>query len=181
MGRTSNVSGLRTRLEQKSEQERRQIEALMRSELGKLSKNLRSIVESEQATIERDTRQRMEAAARRIHAPLNTLQSVNEVLTRAWLRPVVIGLGLFLGILGGSWGLTRWLSNEIEGLLQTRAELTVEIEEQQRTVERLKQTTWGVALHEGNEGGRFVVLPPGALEDPPWTVGGRPAIRLSSE
>ena len=57
----------------------------------------------------------------------------------------------------------------------------MEIKEQQRTVERLKETTWGVVLHEGNEGRRFVVLPPGTLEDPPWTVGGRPAVDLSSE
>ncbi len=57
MGKTSNVSDLRTRLEQKSEQERQQIEALMRSKLSKLSENLRSIVKSELATIERDTRQ----------------------------------------------------------------------------------------------------------------------------
>ena len=83
--------------------------------------------------------------------------------------------------MGGSWGLTRWLSNDIESLFETRAALTVEIEEQQRTVERLQETTWGVVLHEGQQGRRFVVLPPGTLEDPPWTVGGRPAVDLSSE
>ena len=181
MSKSSNVSDLRTRLEQKSEQDRQQIEELIRNELGKLSENLRSIVESELATIERDTRQRMASAAQRVHATLDTLQSVNEALTKAWLRPVVIGLSLFLGILGGSWGLTRWLSNDIESLLQRRAELTVEIEEQQRTVERLKETTWGVVLHEGSQGKKFVILPHGSLKDPPWTVGGRPAAKLSSE
>ena len=46
MGKTSNVSDLRTRLEQKSEQERQQVEVLIRSELGKLRENLRNIVES---------------------------------------------------------------------------------------------------------------------------------------
>ena len=43
-----------------------------------------------------------------------------------------------------------------------------------------KQGTWGVALVE-RENGRFVVLPQGTLEYPPWTVDGRPAVRLSSE
>ena len=181
MSKSSNVSDLRTRLEQKSEQERQQIEALVRSELGKLSGNLRSIVESELATIERDTRQRVEAAAQRVHMTLDTLRSVNEVLTKAWLRPVVIGLSLFLGILGGSWGLTRWLTSNIESLFEKRTELSVEIEEQQRTVERLKETTWGVVLHEGSQGKKFVILPHGSLKDPPWTVGGRPAVLLSSE
>ena len=93
----------------------------------------------------------------------------------------MIGLSLFLGILGGGWGLTRWLSNDIESLFKTRDELTVEIDEQQRTVERLKETTWGMVLHEGDEGRRFVVLPGGTLDYPPWTVGGRSAVELSSE
>ena len=174
MGKISNVSDLRTRLEQKSEHERQQIEELIQGELGKLSENLRNIIES-------DTRRRMEDTARRIRSSLEEMRSVNEIMRRAWLRPVAIGLSLFLVILGGSWGLTRWLSNDIESLFETRAALTVEIEEQQRTVERLQETTWGVVLHEGQQGRRFVVLPPGTLEDPPWTVGGRPAVDLSSE
>ena len=51
----------------------------------------------------------------------------------------------------------------------------MEIEEQRQTVERLKETTWGVVLHEGEEGRKFVVLPAGSFLNPPWTVGGRPA------
>ena len=31
------------------------------------------------------------------------------------------------------------------------------------------------------DGERFVVMPHGTLEDPPWTVRGRPALKLSSE
>ena len=116
-----------------------------------------------------------------MRSSLDGMRSVNEALTRAWLRPLAVGLSLFLGILIGSWGLTRWLSSNIESLFEMRAALTVEIEEQQRTVERLQQTTWGVVLHEGDEGRRFVVLPEGTLEYPPWTVGGRPAVELSSE
>ena len=59
MSRTSKVSDLRTRLEQKSEQERRQIEEPVRSALGKLSKNLQHITQSELAT-----RREVEEAAR---------------------------------------------------------------------------------------------------------------------
>ena len=57
----------------------------------------------------------------------------------------------------------------------------MEIKEQRRTVERLKETTWGVVLHEGEEGRKFVVLPAGSLPNPPWTVGGRTAVPLFSE
>ena len=44
----------------------------------------------------------------------------------------------------------------------------------------IEETSWGVTLRE-IDGERFVVLPDGTLEDPPWTVGGRPALKLSSE
>lgn len=181
MDGSSNVSKLRTRLEQKSEQDRQQIEELIRREYGKLSKNLQSIAGSELSTIENAIRKEVEEYAARVQVLLDRTRQANRALTKAWLRPLVVGLSLFLGILGGSWGLTRWLSSNIESLLDTKAALSVEIKEQQLTVERLKETTWGVVLHEGNEGRRFVVLPAGTLKYPPWTVGGRPAVELSSE
>ena len=66
--------------------------------------------------------------------------------------------------------LQRWLSNNIRNLIETKAVFQFEIEEQRRTVEHLKETTWGVVLHEGEEGRKFVVLPAGSLPNPPWTV-----------
>ena len=45
------------------------------------------------------------------------------------------GLLLFLGICVGSWGLTRWLSNRIESLIETKAVLQLDIKEQRQTVE----------------------------------------------
>ena len=38
---------------------------------------------------------------------------------------------------------------------------------------RARESGWGIALRE-IEGERFVVLPAGALADPPWTVGAWP-------
>ena len=84
------------------------------------------------------------------------------------------------GICGGSWGLTRWYSNQIQNLIEARAAFQVEIEEQRRPVERLKETTWDVVLHEGEEG-RFVILPESTPENPLLSMGGRPAVPLSSE
>ena len=43
-----------------------------------------------------------------------------------------------------------------------------------------EEASWRVTLR-GIDGERFVVLPDGTLEDPPWTVRGRPALKLSSE
>ena len=41
-------------------------------------------------------------------------------IRRAWFRPLVIGLSLFLGILGGSWGLMHWQSSRVQRLLETQ-------------------------------------------------------------
>ena len=74
----------------------------------------------------------------------------------------------------------HWLSTRIQARIQTAAALDLDIEEARQTLARLEATTWGIALRE-IEGERFVMLPAGALADPPWTVGTRSAVKLSSE
>ena len=167
MNGTSSGSDLQARLQKRAEQDRQEIEALTQSELKKLAKNLRQSVNDEMYIIVRDIK--------------DHTRWMNAALWRPWLRSVTVGVCLFLGILAGSWGLTRWYANQIQSLIETQAVLQVEIKEQRRTVERLKETTWGVVLHEGEQGRKFVVLPKGTLDYPPWTVGGRPAVPLSSE
>ena len=102
------------------------------------------------------------------------------MLLRAWLRPLVFGLSLFLGICGGSWAAMPWLWTTIEHRIETLAVLHVDIDQARVTLDQIEDTTWGVTLRE-IDGERFVVLPAGALSNPPWTMGGRPAVKLSSE
>ena len=118
----------------------------------------------------------MEAQVRRMHG----------LLLRAWLRPLVIGLlvglGLLLGICGGSWGLMQWQSSRVQNLLETQEALQVEIAEAQTALEQLQAQTWGVRLYEAEDGTRHVLFPKGALgEHWRWNVHGQPAIQLSSE
>ena len=160
MSRTSSGTDLSTRLQQKIEQERKQIEAVTQKEFEKLEGGLRWIVSNALDTIESDTRR------------------ISEVLRRAWIRPLVIGLMFFLGMVGGSWGLMGWLSSSIESPIRRRASLQAEIESQEKTIERLRDKTWRVDLHEDEEG-RFVVFPRGEFKD--WDgrrLRGRPAYRL---
>ena len=105
---------------------------------------------------------------------------MHVLLMRAWVRPLVMGLSLFLGISGGSWATTHWLSTRIENRIYTLAVLNVDIKQARETLAQMEQTTWGVTLNE-IDGERFVVLPAGSLDYPPWRVGGRPAVMLSSE
>ena len=105
---------------------------------------------------------------------------MNAALWRPWLRSVTVGVCLFLGILAGSWGLTRWYANQIQSLIETRAALEFEIQEARQTIERIEQTTWGVKLVEVN-GQRFAILPESTPENPLGIMDGRPTVRLSSE
>ena len=117
-------------------------------------------------SIERDT---AEATAR-----------MRALLLKAWLRPLVVGLSLFLGISGGSWVTMHWLSASIELRIETLAALNVRIEQARETLAEIDETTWGVTFLE-IEGERVVVLPAGTLDDPAWTWRDRPAVKLSRE
>ena len=163
---TSNANDLTGRLRKRLEDERREIEELTASELERLGENSRRVARNALRTIERDT----EAATGRMRA----------LLLRAWLRPLVVGLSLWLGIFGGSWATMHWLWTRIQIRIETAATLDLDIEEARRTLAQLEAATWGIALRE-IEGERFVVLPAGSLAYPPLTVGTRPAVKLSNE
>ena len=166
MSMTSNPNDLSVRVKNRMAADRRQIETATTSELRGLGANLRAVVRDELRTTEADTA----AATARTRA----------LLLNAWLRPLVVGLSLFLGLSGGSWGLMHWLSASIQSRIETRAVLDVRIDQARETLAEIEDTTWGVTLRE-IDGQRFVVLPEGALDHPPWTVGGRPALKLPSE
>ena len=163
---TSSVSGLTDRLRKRLERERREIEELTADELDRLGENSRRVARNALRTIERHT----EAATGRMRA----------LLLRAWLRPLVVGLSLWLGICGGSWATMHWLWTRIQVRIETVAELDRDIEEARQTLAQFEKDTWGIALQE-IEGERFVVLPAGTLAYPPWTVRDRPAVKLSRE
>ena len=163
---TSSQSDLTERLRQKLETERLEIEATASRELRRLGESLNGVASDALHSIEDD----MAVSTGRIHV----------LLMRAWLRPLVMGLSLFLGISGGSWATMHWLSASIESRIRTVAVLNVNIKQARETLAQMERTTWGVTLRK-IDGQRFVVLPAGSLDNPPWRVGGRPAVMLSSE
>ena len=161
---TSNATDLTDRLRRRLESERREIEQLTASEFERLAENSRRVVKNALSTIERDTE---EATGR-----------MRELLLKAWLRPLIVGLSLWIGICAGSWATMHWLSRSIQD--RTVAGLGRDIEEARRTLAQLEVDTWGLVFHEiGGE--RFVVVPDGAIADPPWRVDDRPALKLSNE
>ena len=166
MQKTSSANDLTERLRRRLETERREIEELTASELGRLGANSWRVARNALRTIERDT----EEATGRMRA----------MLLKAWLRPLVVGLSLWLGIFGGSWATMRWLSRSIQDRIATLAMANVRIEQARATLAGIEEKTWGLTLRE-IEGERFVVLPPGTRADPGWEVRDQPAVKLSRE
>lgn len=80
-----------------------------------------------------------------------------------------------------SKALTQWLSSSVQGELELLEAVERRVGEASLTLQRLEETTWGVTLQDF-ENGRFVVLLLGTdIQTQRWSVGGRPAVRLSSE
>ena len=94
--------------------------------------------------------------------------------------PPAIRLSLFLGICGGSWATTHWLSRIIDSRLETLTEVNIRIHRARETLAELQETTWDVELREIT-GERYAVLPAGAPSRPAFSMGGRPYMKLSRE
>ena len=129
MERTSSANDLTGRMRRRLERERREIEELTASELGRLGENSRSVARNALRTIESDTE---EATGR-----------MRELLLKAWLRPFVVGLSLWLGIFGGGWATMRWLSRSIQARIERVAELDFDIGEARRTLAQMEEDTPG--------------------------------------
>ena len=163
---TSTRSDLTSRLQRRLENERAEIETTAARELKVLGESLRGVAQSALSTIEADTGA--------------WIGRVRATLLRGWLWLLAFGLMLSAGICVGSWAGTRWLWTTIEQQIETLAVLRVDIAQARQTLAQLEEKTWSVELRE-IDGQRFVVLPDGSLEHPPWTVGGRPALKLRGE
>ena len=157
---TSNVNDLSARLRRRMEDEDRETTAIAERELRTFGETLNA---SANDTL-RITEAAMAAQVGRMHG----------LLWRGWLRSLVVGLCVFPGIFVGSLGLTQWQSSHVQRLVERQEALQLAIAREQQTLEQLQAQTWGVWLHEAEDGGRYVVLPQGTLEvglDPiQWTV-----------
>ena len=126
MERTSTANDLTERLRRRLESERREIEELTASELERLGENSRRVARNALRSIERDTEE--------------ATGMVRELLAKAWQRPLIVGLSLWLGFFGGSWATMQWLSRSIQTRIETVAGLGRDIEDARRTLAQHSQS-----------------------------------------
>ncbi|MCY4645363.1 MAG: hypothetical protein OXE73_00535 [Gammaproteobacteria bacterium] len=154
------------RLRMRLEHERREIEELTANELERLAEHSRHVARIALRTIERDMG---EATGK-----------MRELLVKAWLRPFIVGLSLWIGICAGSWATTQWLARSIQDRIETREMTDIQIAGGREMLAEIEETTWGVGLREVN-GVRYVTLPAGTPVVTAFTVDGRPYLGLSRE
>ena len=148
------------------EHERREIEELTASELERLAENSRRVARSALRTIERDTE---EATGK-----------MRELLVKAWLRPFIVGLSLWIGICAGSWATMHWLARSIQDRIETLTMADLQIEGGREMLAEIEETTWGVGLREVS-GEQYVTLPAGTPVVTAFIVDGRPYLKLSRD
>ena len=166
MNETSSPNDVTSRLRSRLEADRQRIEDEAARELARLGESLSAVASGALRSIERDT----ERATGRMR----------ELLMKAWLRPLVVGMSIFLGICGGSWVTMHWLSRSIHDRIETLGELSTRTEWARAMLAEIEETTWGVELLESN-GDRYVSLPAGTTVRPAFTMKGRPYLKLSKE
>jgi len=164
----SNVASLKDRLRSKMADDREQTEGLIQEHLSELSENLKGSISDELSSI----RENLESETDRLNREYRRLKIV---LTRAWIKPLVIGLGIFLGIFAGSWGLMQYLSSSVTSSMEEKALVESQIQTAQETLNAMK--TWGIELQKHKD--RFyIVMPEGYTIEAGFTVGKRDALKI---
>ena len=163
-----NLGKLTERLKSQMNQDRVAVENLTQEQLSALGESLRGCVEGELSTIKTN-----------IH---DYTRSVNQRLRRAWIVPLLTALSLLAGICGGSWGLTRYLSWNLQRTLTATENAKGELAQAERELKIVKAQTWGIKFRLGEAGERLIVLPRGWKAKPWGVVGqGEPVLELVRE
>lgn len=171
----TSMQALRDRLQKTTEQETEAARALIKTELTKLENDLINYVGHGLSSIKKNISSEID----KLNEEVNKLKKTRE---KVWIKPLVTGLNIFLGLLIGSWGLTQYLSGNVRDLLNDRRQISAQIQTDQNTLNGLETKTWGLKLLI-EKGEKYVILPPGYIPEIGLTYGKgkdkRKAIKIS--
>ena len=155
------------RLEQTAEQQHQQLKDQLEREsqaiLYKFREESKNWLKQERAIITSDMTENQ--------------QIFKKYLSQKWLWLSLAAGSLCLGIFGGSWGLTFFLSQRII-IKQTQLDrLQQEIDQQQQTLNQLNDQTQGIQIYQTSNG-TFIIPPPYQQMTPGWECQGRPCYKV---
>lgn len=139
-------------LQQKLAVDRKKTEQVYKQELEKLRLYLNQESQSVLKSIAADTKQ--------------IQGTINSFLKLCLILPGAIITSLLVAFLISSWAMTRSLTKQAQ-----------QIQQQKKTLETLKNQTWGIELYQ-TENGRFIILPPDSQQQTQWRCLGQPCIKI---
>lgn len=155
---------LSERLRQRQEQELGEVERLAKAVLDALKSDLERRVNGELTTTVtaikdgiRDLPQQITDSAKPLKAVLEQTQREGDALklvSRAWLKALLIGMFSALGVLLGSWAGLSWLWSQVEQDMGTLRALRQEISSAQSTLDALPK---GVSYVKGRNGTGYLI------------------------
>ena len=171
----SSASGLAQLLKAKTEADLAEMDTSTKAELEKLAESLKAGLKGALSTIETDTKKQTNQLKKSLAESLQQIEQQNKALVslslKSWLQPFLMALCFFLIICGASWGLMHYLSTTIQTNFQV-------IDQQKKVLAQLDAKTWGLVLHQNNQGERFLIMPKSMEIEAGWTVGERPALKI---
>ncbi|WP_082152162.1 hypothetical protein [Crocosphaera watsonii] len=147
-----HLGDLEKNLQQKLEQDKHQADQIRQQNLQQFQQNSQHIFKNAENTIN-----------------IGTGQITKQVLIWSkWVAylPAATFLLTLVGTLAGSWGMSRYLTNQFQQIQTNKA-----------TLNQLKQETWGIELYQTNQG-KFIILPPNSPHQTDWKCKGKPCIKL---
>ncbi|HDH2531717.1 TPA: MbeB family mobilization protein [Escherichia coli] len=156
----------------------RKLEASVDRELNLNGQKIRDAISAHTAAVKEQLETLNSAVNAQFSATENELARRQEELL--WklvkgriLYPSLMALCVTGGIFLASWGLIQWQESRIAANI-------LAIRDQEETLAKLREKTWGVTYHEGRNG-KFLVLPSGVKGENNWTVEKKNAVRLVRE
>jgi hypothetical protein len=156
----TNRGQLAERLRQISEGELELVADTMKEQLQLLSKRLRKSVASELSTTEKDISSEIQQQR----------EKIQKLLIIGWVKPIILGLMLTVGLAIGNWGVVRHYSHQI-------VDLSAQADQARATLNGLAAR--GIQLEQVSQG-RYLVLPEGQAIVGGWEFNGRPAYRIEA-
>lgn len=133
----TNHGQLSNRLHQQIQAESKAIDQLGKLEsiaaLQSLNDEFQSVLNTIRADMENQLRFLNQELMFELHQCQRNTKKLNKLLRMSWIKPLVVGASLWLGICGGSYAMMQYLSSQISGQLQAinRNQLTLKVLNQQ--------------------------------------------------
>jgi exonuclease VII large subunit len=169
---TSTLSELAKKLEQKKRQEAEERARIERQTLSYYAELLKSDIERELATTKSAIQRRSEEIGRELRRTAETaeeagkeirkrLRSLNKqtaqeieaqeerlksITARKWIAPALMAASIVIGLAGGLWGITAYLSHRIQSQTEELGRLKKLVKDERALANRYIIRTWNNAI-----------------------------------